>query len=164
MAPSAASTDDLVRVWAALLRLHAQLVPVIDAEVERATGMPLRWYDVLLELDAAPERRLRMVELGNAVVLSRTRVSRVVDELVDAGYVTQTSNPDDGRSVFAALTPAGRRAFRRAAPVYLGRIRAHLGARLRPRDAAALREILERALDSSTASTVTNAQGRRRNP
>lgn len=147
MARPAAANDDLVRAWAGILRLHAQLVPLIGAELEQATGMPVRWYDVLLELNAAPRGRLRMVELGNAVVLSRTRVSRVVDELVEAGYVTQTANPDDGRSVFAELSPAGRRAFRRAAPVYVDRIRAHLGARLGRGDAAALRDILERMLD-----------------
>ena len=140
------SNDDLVRAWSGLLRLHAQLVPLIDAELERATGMPLRWYDVLLELNGAPQRRLRMVALGDAVVLSRTRVSRVVDELVEAGYVTRTQNPDDRRSAFAELTSAGRQALRRAAPVYLDRIRTHMGARVGPRDATALRVILERAL------------------
>jgi len=137
-----------------MLRLHAQLVPLIDAELVRATGMPLRWYDVLLELEAAPDRRLRMVELGDAVVLSRTRVSRVVDELIEAGFVTRQPNPDDGRSAFAAISPAGRRAFRRAAPVYLDRIRTHLGARVGRRDAAALRDILERALDAEVTATT----------
>ncbi len=135
-----------MRAWSGLLRLHAQLVPLIDRDLERATGMPLRWYDVLLELSAAPERRLRMLELSDAVVLSRTRVSRVVDELVEAGFVTRTPNPDDRRSAFAELSPAGRSAFRKAAPVYLELIRTHLGKRLIPRDTAELRRILDRGL------------------
>jgi DNA-binding MarR family transcriptional regulator len=150
---SAASNDDLVRAWSGILRLHAHLVPLIDAELVQATGMPLRWYDVLLELDAAPDRRLRMVELGDAVVLSRTRVSRVVDELVEVGYVTRMPNPEDGRSAFAAISAAGRRAFRRAAPVYLERIHTHLGARVDRRDATVLRGILERALDADAPAT-----------
>jgi DNA-binding MarR family transcriptional regulator len=153
---SASANDDVVRAWSGMLRLHAQLVPLIDAELVRATGMPLRWYDVLLELEAAPDRRLRMVELGDAVVLSRTRVSRVVDELIEAGFVTRLPNPDDGRSAFAAISPAGRRAFRRAAPVYLDRIRTHLGARVSRRDAAALRVILERALDAEVTATTAS--------
>lgn len=138
--------DDLVRAWSGLLRIHAQLVPLIDRDLERATGMPLRWYDVLLELNGAPERKLRMLELSDAVVLSRTRVSRVVDELVDAGFVTRSPNLDDRRSAFAELSPPGRSAFRKAAPVYLELIRAHLGKRLTPRDTAELRRILDRAL------------------
>src|SRR5437764_9514054 len=61
-------SDDDVRAWSGLLRLHAQLVPAIDRDLERATGMPLRWYDVLLELNSAPGRSLRMLELVDAVV------------------------------------------------------------------------------------------------
>lgn len=146
--------DDLVRAWSGLLRLHAQLVPLIDRDLERATGMPLRWYDVLLELNAAPERRLRMAELSDAVVLSRTRVSRVVDELVGAGYVTRTPNPDDRRSAYAELSPAGRGAFRKAAPIYLELIRSHLGRRLNERDAAQLHRILDRSLRGPEGQVV----------
>ncbi len=138
--------DDVVRAWSGLLRLHAQLVPILDRELERATGMPLRWYDVLLELNASPGLRLRMLELSDAVVLSRTRVSRVVDELVAAGYVTRIPNPDDRRSAFAELTAPGRNAFRKAAPVYLDLIQEHVGTRVTRRDAAELRRILDRAL------------------
>jgi len=126
--------------------LHAKLVPLVDAELQRATHLPLGWYDVLLELDAAPQRRMRMLDLGNAVVLSRTRVSRVVAELEAAGYVERRANPDDGRSAFATLTAAGRASFRKAAPVYLASIRRHLGARVNGSDAVELRRLLELAL------------------
>ena len=136
--------DDLVAAWAALLRLHAQVVATIDAEVQGAVGLPLSWYDVLLELNAAPEHRLRMLELADRVVLSRTRVTRVVDELTAAGYVIRKPNPDDGRSSFAQLTAAGRAAFRKAAPVYVASIKRHFGSRVdKP---ATLRRMLEHAL------------------
>ncbi len=140
-------SDDAVVAWSGILRLHAQLLPVIEREVERGAGLPLSWYDVLLELNAAPGRRLRMLDLGEAVVLSRTRVSRVVDELVDAGMVRRVPNPEDGRSAYAELTNAGRSAFRRAAPVYLDSIQRHLGGRLARKDAGELRRILDRVLD-----------------
>ncbi|MGH9206403.1 MAG: MarR family winged helix-turn-helix transcriptional regulator [Acidimicrobiales bacterium] len=120
---------------------------MIDQEVERTTGLSLSWYDVLLELNAAPKRRLRMLDLGEAVVLSRTRVSRLVDELVDAGFVRRVPNPGDRRSAYAELTPEGRAAFRRAAPVYLASIRLHLGERVGPREAASLRRIMDTALE-----------------
>jgi DNA-binding MarR family transcriptional regulator len=89
-----------------------------------------------------------MVELGEAVVLSRSRVSRVVDELARAGYVQRVPNPDDRRSAFAELTRDGRAAFRKAAPVYLASIRSRLGARLSEKDAKTVRRILEQALAS----------------
>jgi DNA-binding MarR family transcriptional regulator len=126
MAKNVSDGEDLgPRAWGALLQVHADLVPLIDRRLQQASGLPLAWYDVLLELNAAPDRRLRMGELGERVVLSRTRVSRLVDELVVGGLVTRTSNPEDRRSAYAALTKLGRDRLRAAAPVYLGSIRDH---------------------------------------
>lgn len=146
MDPAGWRDDDVVGAWSSLLRLHARLVPTIDAELQRVAGLSLAWYDVLLELNAAPDRRLRMLDLGEAVVLSRTRVSRVVDELERAGFVTRQPNPDDRRSAFAALTPAGRALLRKGAPIYLAAIRHQLGERISARDARELRRILDTAL------------------
>ena len=109
---------DAERTWAAVLRLHAAMLPRLDRAVTRESGIPLAWYDVLLELQGAGGR-LTMGQLGERVVLSRTRVSRLVDELADAGLVTREPNPDDGRSAYAVLTSDGRRRFLAAARVYL---------------------------------------------
>ena len=110
---------DPTAAWAALLRVHAALTPVLDQELQAAHGLPLTWYDVLLELNAAPDRSLTMTRLGQVAVVSRSRVSRVVDELVRAGLVERVPNPDDGRSAFAVLTAAGRRRFLAGAKAYL---------------------------------------------
>jgi DNA-binding MarR family transcriptional regulator len=109
--------------WGGLLHVYADLVPLLDKRLQQATGLPLAWYDVLLELNAAPDRRLRMGELGAKVVLSRSRVSRLVDELADSGLVERVDNPDDRRSAYARLTDQGRAKLRSAAPVYLEGIR-----------------------------------------
>lgn len=138
--------DDLVGAWSALLRLHAALVPVIDADLTAASGIPLGWYDVMLELNEAPGRRMRMTELGQAAVLSRSRVSRVVDELERQGYVVRVPNPDDRRSSYAELTAEGRAVFKKAAPIYLAAIRSSVGAVAPGGDATALRHLLEGAL------------------
>ena len=124
MAGTSGPPDDErgTRAWGALLHVHADLVPLLDRELQRSVGLPLAWYDVLLELNAAPVRRLRMGELGEKVVLSRTRVSRLVDELARAGLVTRTSNPSDRRSAYAELTHLGGERLRNAAPVYLAGI------------------------------------------
>ncbi len=145
----AADRDDTLApaAWGALLRAHAALVPRLDRELQAAVHLPLTWYDVLLELYYAPGRRLRMSDLGERVVLSRTRVSRLVDELARAGLVGREANPDDARSSYAALTPEGRSVFRRAAPVYLRSIEAHFGQKLTADElrtiTAALRRVTE---------------------
>ncbi|MDQ6909447.1 MAG: MarR family transcriptional regulator [Actinomycetota bacterium] len=141
--------DDGVAAWAAFLRAYAAVVPSIDAELRRGSGLPLTWYDVLLELSAAPGQRLRMQDLGQRAVISRTRASRVVDELVTAGYVSREANPDDKRSSFATLTVEGRRVFRRAAPRYLDAVRRQFADPLSPEQLRFLRDALEQLLDSS---------------
>jgi DNA-binding MarR family transcriptional regulator len=139
-----------VAAWAALLQVHAALVPSLDQLLIRTTGLPLRWYDVLLELAAEPKRRLLMGELGQRVVLSRTRVSRIVDELTGAGLVRKEGNPSDGRSSYAVLTNEGLAAYRAAAPVYLAGIEREFAGSLTDTDltavAAALSKVLNRPL------------------
>src|SRR3954469_3956795 len=108
--------------WGSLLRVHAQLVPDMDLELRNRVRLPLAWYDILLELQAEDDAALTMSDLADRVVLSRTRVSRVVDELTRSGLVERRQHPDDRRSAFAVLTDAGRRRFREAAPVSLGAI------------------------------------------
>ncbi len=132
--------------WAALLRVHAALVPLLERELAAAHRLPISWYDALLELNAAPGRRLRMSELGSRVVLSRERVSRVVDELVRAGLVTRERNPDDKRSVFAVLTAAGRERLRAAAPDYLAGIERHFTSHLSEAEAGTITAALQRVL------------------
>src|SRR6516164_2480590 len=122
--------DPDVEAWRSLLVAHSRLVPAMEKDLRAAGQVSLSWYDVLLELNAAPGRRLRMSELGARAVLSRTRVSRVVDELAAAGLAERQPDEADGRSSFAALTPRGRDALRRAWPVYREAIRRRFGAHL----------------------------------
>ena len=129
--------------WGSLLRSQARLVPLIDAQL-RKSGVSLAFYDVLLELQAAPGGRLTMSELGTRVVLSRSRVSRVVDDMVGAGLVWRETNPDDARSAYAVITSSGRSTFRRAAPLYLGLIEEHVARDLSTDELARLARLLDR--------------------
>jgi DNA-binding MarR family transcriptional regulator len=139
-------TQDPADTWGALLKTHAALVPRIDHELQETHGLPLTWYDVLLELNTAPERRLTMGQLGSVAAVSRTRVSRVVDELVRAGLVAREPNPDDGRSAFAALTPAGRTTLRKAAPTYVAAVHREFADHLTVREADVLAGELRKVL------------------
>jgi DNA-binding MarR family transcriptional regulator len=138
--------DEGILAWSAFLRAHAAVLRRIEADVEAKARLPLGWYDVLLELNAAPGRRMRMQELGEAAVLSRSRVSRIVDELVTAGLAERQPNPEDRRSSFAVITGDGRTTLRRAAPIYLAAVREHFVAGLSPSRLAAVRSAMEALL------------------
>lgn len=125
------ASDDLdpVAAWRAMLIAHNRALRAIEHDLAVAGSIPLTWYDVLLELHGAGGS-LRMQDLGERVVLSRTRVSRLVGELATDGLVRKETDPGDGRSTFAVITPAGARALRRTAPVYLAAIDRHFTAYL----------------------------------
>jgi len=144
--------DPAVDAWRGLLVAHSRLVPAVEADLRAAGQVPLSWYDVLLELNAAPERRLRMSELGQRVVLSRTRVSRIVDELAAAGLAERQPDEADGRSSFAVLSAAGRDALRRAWPVYREAIRRHLAAGLTVPQCRELAALLDQVIKGTEAS------------
>jgi DNA-binding MarR family transcriptional regulator len=129
--------------WGSLLRTQSRVVPLIDSQL-RASGVSLAFYDVLLELQAAPGGRLTMSDLGLRVVLSRSRVSRVVDDMVAVDLVRRETNPDDARSAYAVMTSSGRNAFRRTAPTYLDLIEQHVARDLTNRELLMLSQLLER--------------------
>src|SRR3954470_10237552 len=130
--------------WGALLQVHAALVPRLDRRLRQRAALPLGWYDVLLELQAAPDGQLTMTQLAERVVLSRTRVSRVVDELVSQGYVRREINAQDARSAFAVLTDSGLDKFRAAAPIYLESIKEEFAGDLTDRELRTLLDVLTR--------------------
>jgi DNA-binding MarR family transcriptional regulator len=136
-----------VGAWSALLRAHAAVVPKLAVELRRA-GLPIAWYDVLLVLNAAPGRRLKMTELGRSAVLSRERVSRVVRELEAEGLVERVSNPDDGRSWYAGITQEGRRRLRKAAPTYLAGIEEHFTRHMSQAEVRAVAKALGRVVEN----------------
>ena len=147
-----AGGDPAVDAWRGLLVAHSRLVPAVEADLRAAGQVPLSWYDVLLELNAAPERLLRMSELGQRVVLSRTRVSRIMDKLAAAGLAERQPDQADGRSSFAVLTAAGRDALRRAWPVYREAIRRHLAAGLTVPQCRELAALLDQVIKGAEAS------------
>lgn len=147
--------DELgMAAWAMFLRTHAAVVARLERELVAAHRLPLAWYDVLLELNAAPGRRLRMQELGNRVVLSRSRVSRIVDELSRAGLTCREPDPDDRRGAYAVLTDAGRGAFRAAAPVYLRGIAEHFASHLDDEQLRTVHDALARVLAAQEDHTA----------
>ncbi|MEV0183002.1 MarR family winged helix-turn-helix transcriptional regulator [Streptomyces sp. NPDC050625] len=143
-----ADRDYGLEAWRAMLLAHNAALRAIESDVQRDGRVPLTWYDVLLELKAAGEEGLRMQEVAGRVVLSRTRVSRLVDDMVRAGLVRKVPDPHDRRVSWAAITDEGAGALRATAPVYLRSIRRHFSAHLTDEDAQvvakALRKVAQR--------------------
>lgn len=142
--------------WGALLQTHAALVPELDRSLRSHSGLPLAWYDVLLELSAADDGRLRMSELAERAVLSRTRISRVVDELVRARLVAKEPNRVDARSSYAVITTGGRQRFEASAPHYLAQIEQRFAAGLTDDELRTIARALRRVQTHSITTRPTS--------
>ena len=117
--------DWRIGVWRSFLRAHTNVLGTLERELDEA-GLPLAWYDVLLQLVEAPGHRLRMAELADLVLLSRSGLTRLVDRLQDRGYVTREQSPDDARGTYSVLTRSGVEALRAVAPAHLRGVREHM--------------------------------------
>lgn len=127
--------------WRSFLRAHATITKALEAELEIEQQLSLAAYDVLVQLSEAPERRLRMTELADAVLLSRSGVTRLVDRLEKVGLVTRSRVVDDGRGVAAELTEQGLNRLRTAATTHLRGIRDHFAEHLDDADLADLERV-----------------------
>lgn len=132
-----------VAAWRAFLHAHLALTDVLERELSTETGLPLTWYDVLVNLHAAGGR-LRMQELANAVVLSKSGLTRLVDRMAAAGYVCREPAEGDRRGLLAVLTAQGRAALEQAAPVHLRGIDQHFGRHVSDGEAAVILDVFER--------------------
>jgi DNA-binding MarR family transcriptional regulator len=139
-----APDDPRLRAWVAFLRAHAAVTRRLEAELHAARRLSLADYDALVQLAVADDRRLRMSELADRVVLSRSGVSRLVDRLECDGLVARRACPTDARGSWAELTPRGLEELRLAAPVHLRGVDVHFLARMADED----REALVRALEA----------------
>lgn len=132
--------------WRGLLRTHSRLVATLDEELEREHGIPLGAYEVLLNLAEAANGSLRMGDLADRLLLSRSGLTRLIDRLVARGVVERHSCDDDRRGTYARLTTAGRELFDAARPTHLRGIREHFIDHLSKADLGRLGTIWERVI------------------
>ena len=145
--------DDLhLAAWRSLLEAHAAVTDLLERELEREQGLALSKFEVLLKLADAPGGRMRMLELAESVLLSKSGLSRLVDRMVEAGLVRRERCEDDRRGWFAVLTDQGRSALRRAAPVHLRGIQEHFARHLEPDEVQVLAAALGRVVAAARAS------------
>src|SRR5438105_779762 len=129
--------------WGSLLRAHATLMRRLDTDLERETGLALADFDVLAQL-AEAHGELRMTELADRALISRSGMSRRVARLADRGLVHRGKAGTDGRGVVVALTDAGMARLVETAPVHVRGISELFVARLDDQELSALKSALDK--------------------
>ncbi len=140
-----------VAAWRGLLRVHARLIRELSADLERAHGLPLSSYEVLLVLSQSPDHRMRMAELADSVLLSPSGITRLVDRLVSDGLVAKVRCERDRRGWYAVLTDVGRTRLAEARGTHLAGVRARFHELVTTDEQATLTGIWERLLQGADA-------------
>lgn len=136
--------DPRLAAWAVFLRAHACVTRELERELQAEQDLSLADYEVLLQLAVAERRQLRMSDLADRLVLSRSGATRLVDRLEGAGLVQRTSCATDRRGLWALLTDAGHRRLLRAAPIHMRGVGRHFLDRIPARELEQLQRSLER--------------------
>lgn len=132
------------RLWRLFLSASTRLLERLDHELQQRSQLSLTDFDILSMLSNAPANRLRMSELAEQVLVSRSRLTYRVDRLAELDYVTRQECEDDRRGLFAILTDNGAKALAAAAPGHLNDIRAWLWSLVEPDERAVLTQVLAR--------------------
>ena len=137
-------TEGELAAWRGFLRTHAGLVKELDADLEAQHQLPLTSYDVLTTLADQPQGRMRMRDLADAVVLSRSGLTRLVDRLQREGLLEREPCASDARGAYAVLTETGRARLREAQPLHRDGVRRRFLSRFSTEELHVLAEFWER--------------------
>lgn len=134
--------------WRLFLETHARVLDVLENELNEDEDLQLSWYDVLVQLSEAPDRRLRMQELADAVLLSKSGLTRLVDRMEKAGLVQREACTDDRRGTYAVLTDRGLERLEDAFPAHARGVQEHFTGHLSPDEARVMTAAFRRVLDA----------------
>ncbi len=156
---TSACTGKEVEAFRTFMRAHALLIGAIEQDLAAAELPPLAWHDVLAALDGTPEGRMRIHELAEAIVFSRSGLSRLLDRLEREELLRRERCPNDRRGAYAVLTDAGREMLDRTTPVYRRTVDAHFLPHLGD-EVEALQVSLVRVAESAGAACPVDVPGR----
>jgi DNA-binding MarR family transcriptional regulator len=139
--------NDALVAWRLFLESSQALVDILDAELQQQSGISLRWYDVLVHLEEAPDRRLRMSELARQIVTSTSGLTRVVDGMERAGLVQRERPPGDRRAIEVVPTPEGLDLLDAARRLHRDALQRHFAQHLGNGDVKALTRALTKVRD-----------------
>ncbi len=121
---------DEMRAWLSFVAGSTLLEAALDRQLQRESGMPHAYYQVLAMLSEEPDRTLRMSDLAARTQSSQSRLSHAVSRLEGNGWVRRSQCPNDRRSTLATLTEEGMAVLVEAAPGHVRAVREHLFDRL----------------------------------
>ena len=142
------TNEQIVGPWRAMLRAQKAVLDQLAREMEAEAGLPLGWYEVLLHLQESPNGSLRMHELADSLLLSRSAVTRFVDRMETADLLERLPCSSDRRGFELVMTENGRRMFRKAGRVHLRGIQEHFAQHLTPEESGALEGAMTRVLEA----------------
>jgi DNA-binding MarR family transcriptional regulator len=146
-----------VEAFRSFMSAHALLVAAIERALSEAELPPLSWHDVLVVLEAQPEARMRPHELADAIVLSRSGLSRLLDRMEAEGVLRRERCSGDRRGAYAVITEAGQETLAAMRPVYRRTVEAHFLPQL-GEQAQSVREALDRVSESARTASSGTAQ------
>lgn len=135
--------------WGALTRTHAAVSQRLQEALAQGDFPPLPWYEVLATVAEAPDRRMRMGDLAEVLVITRGGLTKLVDRLVKAGLLERTFCESDRRVSYATLLPAGENVLAEMRPVIVGELEVAFAANLSVKQANELRETLDTVRSSA---------------
>jgi DNA-binding MarR family transcriptional regulator len=146
-------------IWRAFITATEGLTEYFDRQLQRDSGMPYTYYEILVALSEAPDRTLRMSTLAGARGSSRSRLSHAVARLEEVGWVKRRTCPTDKRGSFAMLTDEGFAALEAAAPGHVTAVREKLFDMLTPEQLASLGQISKAILSGlNCQETAANCE------
>jgi DNA-binding MarR family transcriptional regulator len=134
--------DPIVAAWVALVRAGNGVISRVQADGKAEGFPPLEWYDVLWELERAPEGGVRPFELEGRLLLAQYNLSRLIDRMLKHGYVAKEPCERDGRGHVLVITETGKALRKKMWPVYRDSIQRHIGSHLGEAEARRLCELL----------------------
>ncbi len=141
------SGDQRLASWRAFLLTYSTVLRELEQEMEAAQDLPLTWYDILAHLDSAQRGAMRMQELAESVLLSRSGLTRVIDRMGQAGLVGRHPCEEDRRGTYAVITNRGKETLFRAMPGHIESINEHFLRYLDVFDVQALLRVLTKVLE-----------------
>jgi DNA-binding MarR family transcriptional regulator len=139
--------EDEQQTWRAFIHASRLLMDQLDREMQGDAGIPHAYYEILVRLSESPGRSMRMRDLAERCLSSRSRLSHAVARLEANGWVERRDAEGDGRGTLAVLTPAGMAALEAAAPGHVEAVRSHLFDQLSPNQVTQLGRISRALVD-----------------
>jgi len=131
-------------MWEGLDRVHSSMTAALEQDMVPEAGMPLAWYEVLLNLSRSPGGMMRYQDLARVAGITNSGASRRLEQMTRAGFIERRSCPTDRRGVFAHITAKGEASFKTAHKVFVNSLERNLGTSLKPGDAELISAALSR--------------------